>query len=280
MEVSRAEKTTTGTGTDAQDHGVGYRLEGAVAVIELSRPAAGNALDVVLRHGLLGALRRARADHQNVRAVLLTGRGRHFCVGQDLKEHARALEISPTYAFSIVREEYNPLVEALHDLPQPVVAAVEGACVGAGLGLALAADLRVAGQSARFSTAFTGIGLAADSGLSGALAHTVGRSRAAALMLLGDRFDPEAARQWGLVHQVVPDGTASVEGLALAQRLAVGPTAAYAEVKALLRDTNPTDVAGTLEREASAQERLGRTADHRNAVEAFLSGQRPEFEGS
>lgn len=286
MGVNRTDKAAAGTQTDtaaqpdAQDHGVSYRIEGSVAVIELIRPSVGNALDVALRHGLLGALRRAHADRQNVRAVLLTARGRHFCVGQDLKEHARALEISPAHAFSIVREEYNPLVEALHDLPQPLVAAVEGACAGAGLGLALAADLRVAGQSARFSTAFTGIGLAADSGLSGALKHAVGPSRAAALMLLGDRFDPEAARQWGLVHQVVPDGTAAAEGLALAERLAVGPTAAYTEVKALLRGADPADLAGTLEREAAAQERLGRTADHRNAVEAFLSGQRPEFEGN
>ncbi|MEU1183894.1 enoyl-CoA hydratase-related protein [Streptomyces sp. NPDC005820] len=258
---------------------VGYTLDHGVAIIELRRPTAGNALDMPLRFGLLAAVRRVRGDGDLVRAVLLTAEGRHFCVGQDLKEHARAMETAPASAFAIVRDEYNPLVEELHALRQPVVAAVEGACVGAGLGLALCADLRVAAARARFSTAFTGIGLAADSGLSATLARAVGPSRAAALMLLGDRFDAEAAQQWGLVHQVVPDGDAASEGLALAKRLAEGPTAAYAEVKGLLRGAAGADLASVLEREAVAQGRLGTTEDHRAAVQAFLAGKRPSFTG-
>jgi 2-(1,2-epoxy-1,2-dihydrophenyl)acetyl-CoA isomerase len=257
---------------------VGYTLDDGVAVIELRRPSAGNALDVSLRYGLIAAVRRVRSDGDLVRAVLLAAEGRHFCVGQDLKEHARALETTPGSAFAIVRNEYNPLVEELHALPQPVVAAVEGACVGSGLGLALCADLRVAAAGARFSTAFAGIGLAADSGLSGALAQAVGPSRAAALMLLGDRFDADAAQQWGLVHRVVPDGSAGAEGLALAKRLAAGPTAAYAEVKALLR-ADWARLPVVLEREAAAQERLGATEDHQAAVRAFLAGRQPSFTG-
>ncbi|MEU1520065.1 enoyl-CoA hydratase-related protein [Streptomyces sp. NPDC005811] len=262
-----------------EQHRVCYTLDGAVAVITLCRPTAGNALDLTLRHGLLAAVRRVHADGDKVRAVLLTAEGRHFCVGQDLKEHARVLEAKPSSAFAIVRDEYNPLVEELHGLRQPVVAAIEGACVGAGLGLALSADLRVVAEGARFSTAFTGIGLAADTGLSKALAQSVGPSRAAGLMLLGDRFDAEAAQQWGLVHHVVPDGSAAREGLALAKRLATGPTAAYAEVKVLLRNVGNTKTSAVLDREAAAQERLGRTADHLGAVRAFLAGQQPLFEG-
>ncbi|MFF7244618.1 enoyl-CoA hydratase/isomerase family protein [Embleya sp. NPDC008237] len=264
------------TETAPDDARVGYTLDGDVAVLELRRPAAGNALDAPLRRELLAAVRRVRDDGTRVRAVLLAARGRHFCVGQDLKEHARALEHDPASAFAIVRAQYNPLVSALHALPQPVVVAVEGACVGAGLGLALCADLRVAAESARFATAFTGIGLAADTGVSGALARAVGPARAAALMLLDERIDAEAARRCGLVHRVVPDGAATDEGLALARRLAAGPTAAYAEVKALLRLADTADV---LEREAAAQERLGRTEDHRAAVRAFLAGDRPTFQG-
>ncbi|WP_329244137.1 enoyl-CoA hydratase-related protein [Streptomyces sp. NBC_01478] len=255
--------------------GVGYGLEAAVATIQLRRPA----LDVSLRSGLSAAVRRVRGDGAAVRAVLLTARGKHFCVGQDLKEHARALETGPVAAFACVRDEYNPLVEELHALTRPVVVAVEGACVGAGLGLALCADVRVAARGARFATAFTGIGLAADSGLSGAPARAVGPSRAAALMLLGDRFDAEDALRWGLVHRVVPDGGATAEGLALARRLAAGPTAAYAEVKALLRDAPGASLATVLERVAAAQERLGATRDHRAAVEAFLARAEPSFEG-
>uniref|UniRef100_A0AAU1ZQ19 Enoyl-CoA hydratase-related protein n=1 Tax=Streptomyces sp. NBC_00093 TaxID=2975649 RepID=A0AAU1ZQ19_9ACTN len=270
--------TTAASGDEEARHSVGYTLDGGVAVIELRRPSAGNALDVSLRAGLIAAVRRVRGDGELVRSVLLCAAGRHFCVGQDLKEHARALETDPASAFAIVRDEYNPLVAELSSLPQPVVAAVEGACVGAGLGLALWADLRVVGAGARFSTAFTGIGLAADSGLSRALAQAVGPSRAAALMLLGDRFDAEAAQRWGLVHSVVPDGGTTAEGLALARRLAAGPTAAYAEVKALLR-TDGAALPVVLEREAAAQERLGGTEDHRAAVRAFLKGRQPVFTG-
>lgn len=278
MVMSTAGTPRTGSFEETR-HGVGYTLDGGVAVIELQRPSAGNALDVSLRFGLLAAVRRVRGDGDQVRAVLLTGQGRHFCVGQDLKEHAQALETRPATAFAIVRAEYNPLVEALHALPQPVVAAVEGACVGAGLGLALCADLRIAAKRAGFSTAFTGIGLAADSGLSGALAQAVGPSRAAALMLLGDRFDAENAHEWGLVHRVVPDGSAVEEGLALARRLASGPTAAYAEVKALLRNAGGASLTTVLELEATAQERLGRTEDHHAAVRAFLAGRKPSYTG-
>ncbi|MGW0811744.1 enoyl-CoA hydratase/isomerase family protein [Streptomyces viridiviolaceus] len=262
------------------DHTVDYALHDGVAVIELRRPSAGNALDAPLRRGLLNALRRVHADGERVRAVLLAAQGKHFCVGQDLKEHAHALDTRPESAFAIVRDEYNPLVTQLHALRQPVVVAVEGACVGAGLGLALCADVRVAGEGARFATAFSGIGLAADSGLSGTLARAVGPSRAATLMLLGDRFGSEAAERWGLVHRVVPDGTAAEQGLALARRLAAGPTAAYAEVKALLRTAAGGDPTALLEAEAAAQERLGRTEDHRAAVRAFLDDRTAAFTGN
>jgi 2-(1,2-epoxy-1,2-dihydrophenyl)acetyl-CoA isomerase len=264
----------------ADERTVEYTLRDGVAVIELRRPSAGNALDAPLRLGLLAAVRQVRTDGEQVRSVLLAAQGKHFCVGQDLKEHAHALETRPETAFSIVREEYNPLVTELRALPQPVVAAVEGACVGAGLGLALCADIRVAARGARFSTAFTGIGLAADSGLSGALAQAVGPSRAAALMLLGDRFDAEAAERWGLVHRTVPDGTATEQGLGVARRLAAGPSVAYAEVKALLRTATGGDLPVLLEAEAVAQERLGSTEDHRAAVRAFLDGRPPSFIGN
>ncbi|MFD7898623.1 enoyl-CoA hydratase/isomerase family protein [Streptomyces sp. NPDC059743] len=261
-------------------YGVGYRQRGGVAVIELRRPAVGNALDATMRRELLAAVRRAHHERDTVRAVLITAQGPAFCVGQDLKEHARALEQQPSSAFATVAGEYNPLVQALYELPQPVVAAVEGACVGAGLGLALCADLRVASESAAFATAFTGIGLAADTGLSASLSRAIGESRAGGMFLLGDRVGAEDALAWGLVHRVVREGTAATEALALAERLASGPTLAFAEVKQLLRGSGAqASLDHVLECEASAQSRLGTTEDHLLAVEAFLARRRPQFNG-
>ena len=261
------------------DHGVGYVLDEAVAVIELRRPAAGNALDTAMKEGLLAAVEQVRADAEHVRAVLVVAQGGTFCVGQDLKEHAGNLDRNPSEAFETLDTHYNPLVRALHALTQPVVAAVEGACAGAGLGLALCADLRVASATARFSTAYAAIGLAPDTGVSRALVRLVGAARAAELLLLGSRFSAEEAARWGLVHQVVAEGQAVAEGLALARRLAAGPTAAYREIKDLIRTAEAAGVDEVLEREAAAQQRLGITGDHGRAVAAFLARETPRFQG-
>ncbi|MEH0433211.1 enoyl-CoA hydratase-related protein [Streptomyces stelliscabiei] len=261
-------------------HGVSYEATDAVAVIELRGGAGGNALDAHLRSALLTAARRLTTDAaRHVRAALITARGRHFCVGQDLKEHARLLKDAPGTAFANIPEHYNPLVKELQALPIPVVAAVEGACVGAGLGIALCADVRVAAESARFATAFTGVALASDSGVARALARQLGPSRAAGLMLLGDAFSARDAEQWGLVHRVVADGSAAAEGLAVARALAAGPTAAHRETKALLRSAAAASLSAALDRESVVQRRLGSTADHREAVEAFLERRAPVFRG-
>lgn len=261
-------------------YGVAYDVTGDVAVIELRGPASGNALDAHMRGALLMAARRLTTDTaRGVRAALITARGRHFCVGQDLREHARLLTASPGTAFANIPDDYNPLVKELHALPVPLVVAVEGACVGAGLGIALCADLRVAAEGAHFATAFAGIGLASDTGVARALARQLGPSRTAGLMLLGDRFRARDAEGWGLVHRVVPDGSAAAEGLALARSLADGPTAAHRETKALLRSAAGTPLPAALDREAVVQRRLGATDDHHEAVTAFLERRSPAFRG-
>ena len=277
--VDKGSSTETTIQFGEADHGVGYTLDEAVAVIELRRPSAANALDTRMKEGLLAAVERVRADADRVRAVLLTAQGGNFCVGQDLNEHARALDEKASAAFDTLHEHYNPIIRALHALPQPVVVAVEGACVGAGLGLALCVDLRVAAETARFSTAYVGIGLAPDAGVSRALVRLLGASRAAGLLLLGSRFSVEEADRWGLVHQVVPEGQAVAEGLALARRLAAGPTAAYREIKNLIETAEAAGADEVLEQEAAAQHRLGATGDHRGAVTAFLARQTPRFQG-
>ncbi|MGE3284653.1 MAG: enoyl-CoA hydratase/isomerase family protein [Pseudonocardia sp.] len=268
--------------TDSANAGPAVLLERdsadpAVAVLTLNRPGRYNALSRELKSELVGKVRGlAGAD---VRALVLTGAGKAFCVGQDLGEHAEALRTDPASCFATVAEHYNPIVEGLAALPYPVVAAINGPCVGAGLGFALACDLRIAAAGLKFATAFTGIGLAPDSGLSASLAHAVGVSRATELLLLGETFTAEEARDWGLVRRVVPAVEVLPAALELARTLAAGPTLAYAEVKALVRHGAVSPLPDVLAAEAAAQARLGTTEDHAQAVEAFLAKRRPEFRG-
>jgi 2-(1,2-epoxy-1,2-dihydrophenyl)acetyl-CoA isomerase len=250
----------------------------AVAVVTLNRPQRRNALTVELKEALRAALEQVGGDPE-VRAVVLAGSGPAFCVGQDLGEHTAALRADPGSALDTVERHYNPIVLALAGMPKPVVAAVNGACVGAGLGFALACDLRVAAEGARFATAFAAIGLTADSGLSALLVHSLGAARATELMLLGESFTAEQAMQWGLVRSVVPAEQVRAAAVELARKLATGPTAAYAEIKKALAFGAVSPLPEVLAAEGAAQARLGRTRDHAHAVDAFLTKQAPIFEG-
>jgi len=247
---------------------------GAAAIVTLDRPRRRNALDAAAKTALRGALEDVAAD-DSVRAVLLTGAGDAFCVGQDLAEHAEALRADPEHAFDTVTSDYAPVVRLLATMDKPVVAAVNGTCVGAGLALALACDVRVFADDATLATAFTAIGLTCDSGLTATLTRAVGESRARELVLLGTVFTPEQAVAWGVSGTVVPRAEVPEAGRALVARLAEGPTAAYAATKRLF--AGPLDE--VLAAEARAQSALGLTKDHAGAVEAFLNKQHPTFSG-
>ena len=247
---------------------------GGVATLTLQRPGLSHAM----RTDLLAAVETVAAD-ESVRAVLITGTGRAFCVGQDLAEHVESLRGNAATSLSVVEEEYNPLILALAALRVPVVVGVNGACAGAGLGIALAGDLRVAAAGAKFTTAFTGIGLSSDSALAARLVHCVGMSRATELLLLPEPFLAETAAEWGLVHRVVAPEDVLPEARALAARLAAGPTAAYRAVKTVLATAATDSLEDTLALEGRLQTELGQTADHREAVEAFLAKRAPEFTG-
>jgi 2-(1,2-epoxy-1,2-dihydrophenyl)acetyl-CoA isomerase len=262
--------------SDTQTPGTVTRTDAdGVATLTLLRPG----LTHESRGDLLTAVRSVAAD-PSVRAVLLTGSGRAFCVGQDLGQHVEALRGDAAMSLSVVEDEYNPLVRAVAALRVPVVVGVNGACAGAGLGIALAGDLRVAAAGAKFATAFTGIGLGSDSALAWRLAHAVGAARAAELLLLAEPFLAETALEWGLVNRVVEPERVLEEAHGLAVRLASGPTAAYAAVKEVLAAAATDDLDATLDREAVLQVQLGRTADHAEAVEAFLAKRAPRFTGS
>ncbi len=245
-----------------------------VATLTLQRPGLSSAL----RRDLLAAVGEVAAD-DSVRAVLLTGTGRAFCVGQDLAEHVESLRGNAATSLSVVEEEYNPLILTLAALRVPVVVAINGACAGAGLGIALAGDLRIAAAGAKLTTAFTGIGLSSDSALAARLVHCVGVSRATQLLLLPEPFLAETAVEWGLVHRVVPAEQVLPEAQALAARLAAGPTASYRAVKTVLATAATDSLEETLALEARLQTELGQTADLREAVEAFLAKRAPEFTG-
>jgi 2-(1,2-epoxy-1,2-dihydrophenyl)acetyl-CoA isomerase len=246
----------------------------AVVTITLRQPGLDRRLRAELRHALGAA-----ADDDTVRAVVLTGSGRSFCVGQDLGEHAEALRADAAHAFDSVPADYNPITTALATMGKPVVAAVNGTCVGAGLGFVLACDLRISAEGARFATAFAGIGLTADSGLSASLGRVVGAGRASELLLLGEAFTAEQALAWGILGRVVPGDELAAEAKALAARLAAGPTRAYAELKAAMAKAWGAPLADVLAAEGEAQRRLGVTEDHRGAVEAFLAKGKPTFKG-
>ncbi|MEI4271703.1 enoyl-CoA hydratase-related protein [Klenkia sp. LSe6-5] len=248
--------------------------DGGVATLILPAPG----LTHEIRLSMIDELRAVAID-ESVRAVVITGTGTAFCVGQDLAQHVAEIRDGKP-ALDVVVTEYNPMVLALAAVPVPVVVAVNGACAGAGLGLALGGDLRVAAAGAKFTTAFTGVGLGSDSALASRLVHCVGGSRAAELLLFPAPFTAEQAAEWGLVHRVVPAEEVLTTAQELAGRLAAGPTAAYRAVKEVLATAATDSLETTLAHEARLQAQLGHTHDHTEAVEAFLGKRKPEFRGN
>lgn len=254
-----------------------YEVDGAVATITINRPAARNALTAEAKVALLEAVRTAAAA-AHVRAVVLTGAGGAFCSGQDLREHADLLAAGGG-ALDTVRRHYNPLIESIVGMPKPIVAALPGVAAGAGAGLAFACDFRIAAERASVLLAFARVGLGPDSGTSWTLQRLVGPAKAAELLMLAEPVDAPSALALGLVTSVVPDDELTTAAAALAGRLAAGPTLAYAAIKEGLLFAAAHGLSESLEMEAVLQTRLGDTADHRSATEAFVARQAPVYQG-
>jgi 2-(1,2-epoxy-1,2-dihydrophenyl)acetyl-CoA isomerase len=256
---------------------VRYEVTGAVATITLNRPDAMNALDVPTKEALLAALRSASAD-ESVRAVVLTGAGRAFCVGQDLREHVQKLNAGDP-PLSTVRDHYNPITLAIAEMPKPTIAALNGVAAGAGAAFAFACDLRIAADNASFTLAFSQVGLSADSGASWTLPRLVGTAKAIELLFNPQKIGVREASSLGLVNEVVPADRLAEHVAALAERLAAGPTVSYAALKASVNFGASHSLAETLEFEDAMQTKCGATADHREAVDAFLAKRAPDFLG-
>ncbi|WP_370618202.1 enoyl-CoA hydratase-related protein [Mumia qirimensis] len=256
---------------------VSYEVADGVATIALARPESLNAFDDATKVAFRDHLHDAAAD-DTVRCVVLTGSGRAFSAGQDLKELV-AKRDSGAPLSNTVEEHYNPMVLAITTMPKPVIAAVNGIAAGAGASLAFAADFRIVAESAGFNLAFAGIALSADTGASWTLQRLVGFPKATELLLLPRTIRADEALQLGIATQVVPDDELADVVRELATRLAAGPTLAYASLKRALAYSATHSLPEALTNEGRLMALTGASEDHRAAVNAFLAKEKPTFVG-
>ena len=250
----------------------------AVVTLTMNRPDSMNSLDIELKEALRDTLAALESD-RSCRAIVLTGAGNAFCVGQDLREHARLLESGST-DLDTVRAHYNPIAQRLAGMPKPVIAAVRGTAAGAGAGLALLADFRIGGPRTTLLMAFANVGLAGDTGVSWSLPRIVGHARAVELLLLAEPVRSGPAYEMGLLSRLVDDDDLVLPtALELAARLAKGPTVAYGAIKRELSVGDTGTLSDALAAEAQAQSICGATSDHKEAVASFVAKQKPVFEG-
>lgn len=249
--------------------GVDVEIDGSVMTITLARPERLNAFTREQHADLAAALSRAASDA--VRAVVITGAGRAFSVGQDLEEvQAERGSANGDGNDSRLRDGYHPNVRAVHALPKPVIAAVNGVAAGAGLSLAAACDLRLASANAKFVPAFVNLGLIPDSGGTFSLPQLVGPARAFEWLATGRHLGAVEAREWGLVSEVVEPELLLQRTHELAHSMAAQPGDAVAETKRLLRLSPHNSLEDQLEAEAEVQLRALGSPDHVDALEAFL----------
>jgi 2-(1,2-epoxy-1,2-dihydrophenyl)acetyl-CoA isomerase len=254
-----------------------YEKANSVVNIALNRPKKLNAFDATLHEELYDALDNAAADDE-VRCIVLRGEGRGFSAGADLAQIIQNADGDPDLG-EYLRGSYSRLVKRMVETPKPIIAALHGPVYGAGMGLALACDLRIAAESAKFSVAFIKIGLMPDAGVTYFLPRTIGLGRAMEMSMLGDAVEADEALRIGLVNKVAANDSLAEEAQAFAEHLATLPTVALGKMKTALHASFEADLETALEREAEAQTFCGYTRDHKEGVAAFFEKREAKFIG-
>ena len=272
------EQPATTTTPDQAAAPVLLDVSGGVATVTFNRADAMNALDTPTKELLLSTLQRVAEDAE-VRVVVLTGTGRAFCVGQDLREHIALLQSQDESLWQTVPEHYNPIVELISTMNKPVIAALNGVAAGAGAAFAFAADLRVLADTAGYNLAFAGIALSCDSGSSWSLPRLVGTARAKELLLMPRTVRAEEALALGLATRVVPADELADVVAELAGTLAAGPTLAYGSIRRAVAYSAGHTLTESLAREGEYMSLTGASEDHAAAVSAFLAKESPVFTG-
>jgi 2-(1,2-epoxy-1,2-dihydrophenyl)acetyl-CoA isomerase len=257
-----------------------YEKSNGIAVISLNRPDVLNALNEKMGQELLDALRNVERDDE-VHCLIITGKGRAFCAGEDIQNLRRQYERgeNPKLGERLLHK-YNPIIRRIRHMQKPVIAAVNGAAAGGGAGIAYSCDIRIASDNAKFLQAFIRVGLAPDSGTSFFLPRLVGFAKALELSLTGDELTSKDAERFGLVSKVVPAEQLMARARELAMKLAQGPTRAIGLTKRALNKSISSDLETVLEYESYLQGIAGATADHVEAVRAFFEKRKPTFKGS
>ncbi len=254
-----------------------FDIDDGVAQITLNRPDKLNSFTQAMHRDVRSALDEVKAD-QSVRVLVLTGAGRGFCAGQDLSERSeepgQELDLGDS-----VEKNYAPLVQALRDLPMPVVCAVNGVAAGAGANLALACDIVLAAKSASFVEVFCKLGLIPDTGGTYFLPRLIGSARAMGLALLGEKLTAERAESWGLIWKCVPDEDLVQQTQELARHFASAPTKGLAFTKQALHASASNTLQQQLTLECMMMSELGNSFDYREGVAAFMDKRAPQFKG-
>ena len=255
-----------------------FDIDHNVATITLNRPDAMNGLTIQMTEELVHALIRCRVD-PDVRAVIVKGAGRAFCAGGDVKAFGESLRADPLTPMRTLAMHLHASVAEMRRMEKPVVAQVHGVAAGAGMSLALACDLTIAAQSARFIVAYSKVGLSPDGGLTYFLPRLVGPKKALEIFYIGDPIDADEALRLGLVNRVVPDAELEKETRALARRLAQGPTLAFARAKELVYRSLRESLETQLENERGLLGLSTLSEDFREGVQAFIEKREPKFKG-